>query len=145
MEVVAQKEDEDDIELSYTDKDLEEEEIGLIQGKPRKKRRSWCKCALLAFAVTLTAVALVQLADSYGSWLEVRVWPPRVVAAAHACEESLLQSYEVVHSFKNGTHTFGVQKPADPFVLLQPNVSWVWEGGSIKAKGKCLNLLVFSI
>lgn len=66
MSVEIPQKDEDDDSLSYTDKDFKEdaemdEEMGLIQGKKRKKNRSWCKCALLAFAVTLTAVALVQV------------------------------------------------------------------------------------
>ena len=142
------EQDEDDVELSYTEDTFEkddDETIGLIDKPPPKKKRSWCKCALLAFAITLTAVALVQLADSYGAWLEVRVFPPIVVSAAHVCRETVFEAYEVEHSFQNNTHTFQIAKPFSPFVLMQPNVSWAWNGDKIVAEGDCFNLIVFSI
>lgn len=147
MSTPIPQKDEDDIELSYTSEDdfKDEEEIELLKGVPRKKKRSWCKCALLAFAVTLTAIALVQLADSYGQWLEVRVFPPRVVAAAHACGSKLLQSYQVEHAFRNGTHLITVQKPEVPFVVVQPNTSWVWDKSTLRAVGECVNVLIYSI
>jgi len=141
---------EDDIELSftkeYTDKEHKagglEEEQTLIPKEIRPRKRTWCKCALLTFALTLTAVALIQLADSYGQWLEVRVFPPRVVAAAIACENDYT-GYQVKHSYANETHFFEVERPEEPFVFS--NTTWSWEGNTLDVYGKCVQIIIYSI
>lgn len=73
------------------------------------------------------------------------MFPPRAVAAARACRGHLFESYETKHTWENGTHAFGVARPETPFVLTQPNASWVWRGDNLLVEGECVSVMVFSI
>jgi hypothetical protein len=140
----------------------EEEEIfnmkletqGMISGKRNtKKKRPWFKYGLIVCAIGLISVMVVQLLQQYGDWIEVRVFPPRVTAAAELCINNTKSLYQMqVYSVTaiNNKHIYRLNttKPEIDLTITDPSADKIeWEEDSIilTVASSCVKIIVYSV